>query len=236
MAVPSHSYAADLALATRIAQGDAAAADEFAGHYSERFTYLAGRAGVPRQDCEDVAQEALLAALQQLRRGLFRGDCRLGSWLTHILRGKVSDYWRGRPGATMMAAELAAADHLPAPLSDHELNAIVREALAQLPPQHRIILLLNRTAGFTLAEISRKLELSVGQVSGKLYAAEEMFRDHLRGEAPRVKRKPRRAPAVLLPASADEMPAARRQGRRLCLNIPQLFSRSNAPRRQWAGC
>lgn len=238
MPLPPHPYAADLALVARIAQGDATAADEFASHYFERFTYLAGRAGVPQQDCEDVAQEALLAALQQMRRGLFRGDCRLGSWLTHILRGKVMDYWRSRPGAPVLVAEAAAA-HLPAPLSDQEMNAIVREALAQMPPQHRIILLLNRTAGFTLDEISRKLELSVGQVSGRLYAAEDMFRDHLGGETPRVRRRPRRAAPVLLPAASaasDEMPASCRQGRWLCLSIPRLFMQTNAPRRQWAGC
>lgn len=231
-------YAEDLALVARIINGDEAAADEFARQYSKRFAYLAQRAGVPRQDCDDVAQEAWLAALSQMQRGLFRGDSRLSTWLARIVYGKAVDYHRSRRGlpAQLDGTEEAPATWPHAPVSDVELTTTVREVLAQLPPQYRIILLLNRTAGFTLAEISRKLELSLGQVSNKLYVAEEMFRCHLRGEQPRSKR--RALPAVALPTapSSSGSSAPHRQERRLCLSIPRLSPLSNALRRQWADC
>jgi hypothetical protein len=68
------------------------------------------------------------------------------------------------------------AEMLPAPMTDYELILWVREALKTLPSQHRFILLMNRSVGYTLEEISRALEMTIGQASGKLYAAEDMFR------------------------------------------------------------
>ncbi|MDQ3012579.1 MAG: hypothetical protein M3X11_17945, partial [Acidobacteriota bacterium] len=75
----------DIALVARIAAGDEAAEDEFARWFSERFEYLAHCSRVPRQDCQDVAQEAMLAALCQMRRGVFRGESQLGHWLARIV-------------------------------------------------------------------------------------------------------------------------------------------------------
>ena len=152
----------DIALVARIAAGDEAAEDEFARWFSERFEYLAHCSRVPRQDCQDVAQEALLAALSQMRRGVFRGESQLGHWLARIVRGKAMDYWRERHlplGASVVTLDEPgeardSVDALLAPMSDYELVACVRETLKTLPAQYRAILLLKRTEGYTLEEIS----------------------------------------------------------------------------------
>ncbi|MBS1790059.1 MAG: sigma-70 family RNA polymerase sigma factor [Acidobacteria bacterium] len=181
MSVLQPVHTEDLALVASIISGDEASSDAFARKFSERFAYLARRAGVPVQDCQDVAQEAMVAALGQMKRGVFRGDGKLGSWLAQIVHGKVMDYWRERPGASVIPLDEPGEAHefveaIPSPMADSELIACVHEALKALPRQHRVILLLKRTEGFTLEEIGQLLEMSIGQVSGKLYAAEEMFR------------------------------------------------------------
>lgn len=171
----------DLSLVASIVSGEEAAADEFALKFSERFEWIARRKGVPAQDCQDVAQEALLAALSQMQRGLFRGESKLGSWLEHILIGKINDYWRRQRGRSVLPMDEPGELHdfvetIPEPKWDYELVIYVCETLMTLPRQHRVILLLKRTEGFTLEEISHMLEMTLAQVSGKLYAAEEMFR------------------------------------------------------------
>jgi RNA polymerase sigma factor (sigma-70 family) len=180
----------DLALVTCIIAGDEGAEDQFARQFFERFIYLARRSGVPLRDCQDVAQEAMLAALDQIRRGVFRNEGQFGHWLARIVRGKAMDYWRKQhspAGATVIPLDEPgevqdAIEAITSPMSDYELIACVRETLQMLPRQHRVILLLKRTEGFTLEEISRMLEMTMGQVSGKLYAAEEMFRRGLGAE------------------------------------------------------
>jgi RNA polymerase sigma factor (sigma-70 family) len=144
----------------------------------------------------------MLAALDQMRRGVFRGESQPGHWLAQIVRGKAMDYWRKQhlplgvavvpldePGAVHDAIEA-----ITSPMSDYELIACVHEMLRTLPRQHRVILLLKRTEGFTLEEISRMLEMTTGQVSGKLYAAEEMFRRGLRGGRPPAEKTARVSP------------------------------------------
>lgn len=206
---PVHSE--DLALVASIIGGDEAAADEFARQFSEKFEYLAHRAGVPAQDCQDVAQEAMLAALGQMKRGVFRGESKLGGWLAQIVHGKVMDYWRERPGASVIALDEPGELHdfveaIPSPMTDYELVTCVHETLKTLPRQHRVILILKRTEGFTLEEISHMLEMTLAQVSGKLYAAEEMFRCGLRVSKPPSSK----TPGKLLLADGDNARRRRR--------------------------
>ncbi len=190
MAIPSPN---DHLLAALSGSGDEAAAEEFGKRAQAWFTQAARRAGIPAQDCDDVAQEALLAALGQLRRGLFRGDSSLDTWLARILRGKIADYWRarGHGGLSLTSADEAELLAQGAELSraadcDYSLVVSVHEVLRELPRPHRVILLLNRTGGYTIEEISRGAGLTPGQVSARLYAAEGMFRRLLGGEAAAV--------------------------------------------------
>jgi len=190
-------YVEDLSLVASIVSGEEAAADEFARKFSERFEWLARRRGVPAQDCQDVAQDALLAAFSQMQRGLFRGESKLGSWLEHILVGKINDYWRRQLGNSSQSMDEPGELHdfvetIQEPIVDYELVVHVYETLMTLPGQHRVILLLKRAEEFTLEEISQMLEMTLAQVSGKLYVAEEMFRRRFFGVQPPSKHPPDR--------------------------------------------
>lgn len=184
--MPTHPE--DLALALRIVGGDEDAAEEFGRQYVERFAHLARRDGVPPQDCQDVAQEALLTALGQMQRGLFRGESALGTWLEKIISGKIAEYWRKhtRRGLLVTIPEDAQADEAEAfgtvyeaalaRPAEGQVVVMVRETLRLMPARYRAVLLLKRTEGYTIEELSRAMEMTMGQVARRLYTAEEMFR------------------------------------------------------------
>lgn len=184
--MPTHPE--DSALALRIVGGDEDAAEEFGRQYLERFAHLARRVGVPPQDCQDVAQEALLTALSQMQRGLFRGESALGTWLEKIVSGKIVEYWRmqARHGGVVTIPESDEADEVEARrtfydgalvrLASGHVVAMVRETLRLMPARYRAVLLLKRTEGYTIEELSRAMEMTMGQVARRLYTAEEMFR------------------------------------------------------------
>ncbi len=193
--MPTHPD--DLALVERIVGGDEEAAEAFGRQYQKRFAYLARCAGVPRQDCEDVAQEVWLAAIGQMRRNKFHGESGLGTWLDGIAQHKIADYWRARARANRFApiASPEQADDAPASEDiveaapgnletgvDYHLVLQVREALERMPPPERALLLLKLLEGYTIEEISRATGLTVNQVGGRLFRAEERFRRLLRGE------------------------------------------------------
>ena len=100
---------------------------------------------MPSDDCADVAHETIATALDQLRRGMFRGDSSLKTWLVRILRGKVVDYWRrrGRDAALMVpdgSVEIADAQDL---REDPLTTARIQGILRSMRPTCRLTLLLN---------------------------------------------------------------------------------------------
>ena len=176
--------------ASQIASGSAEAAEEFAREFRPLIASLVRRSSVPAPDCEDVVQEALMETYRQLQRGQYHGDASLKTWTGHITHGRIVDYWRKQPVRTQMlvplsddeaeaetmAGQVMLSSELPAPLPDAETVLATKCALAAMPAQLRYILLFNRTAGYTIKEISRAFELTPGQVARRLYKAEEMFR------------------------------------------------------------
>src|SRR5438105_4015916 len=99
----------DMALLAAVVAGNVEGEAAFHRRYAPRFEIVARQAGVPAQDCEDVAQDAMMAAVSQIKRGIFRGDCSLGTWLEVILRGKIADYKRSLR-FRMASAEVGADD------------------------------------------------------------------------------------------------------------------------------
>lgn len=185
----------DLAFARRIMEGDEIAAEQFILKYRPRLIRIAWRRRIPDQDCQDVAQDALLSSLRQLREGLYRGDSSLGTWLERIIAGVVADYFRkvckDPPLKLMVDGEIPPLDSLPGSLGqDLETGLMIREILLDLPSESKIILMLKHAEGYTLREIATMLGMTIGQASGKLYTAQERFRERLeaRGDGSSMER------------------------------------------------
>lgn len=190
----------DLEFVARIVSGDEEAANEFARKYYGLFEHLARQSRISSDDSRDVAQEALFDAYRQLRRGSFQGRSSLGTWVGKIIRGKIADYWRKRSRALESEVTLAAPaaeecddswerliQKIPDPAATTDLitRLDVIRALKKMETPYRVILLLNRTSGYTIEEISRMAHLTNGltssQVATRLITAQNMFRRLLAG-------------------------------------------------------
>jgi RNA polymerase sigma factor (sigma-70 family) len=178
----------DSALVSGIHAEDVVAEEAFVRTHGPRVEWIIQASGVPSRDCKDVAQEVLIAAMGQIRRGLFRGDSSLGTWLGAIVRGKVIDYRRSRARACLPSGYegcqevVLASDMLEDALvhrSELDLVLTVRQVLHRMPRRHRAILILNKTAGFTINELARRLGLPPGTVGRILAEAKTMFRQIL---------------------------------------------------------
>ena len=177
----------DRTLALRIRHGDAPAVEAFVEKFRGRIEWLAGRYGVrPIEDCQDVAQDVLAAAVDQIQRNLYRAECTLGTWIERIVHGKVIDFNRSPGRRPVHGAHLNDQNSggLPGALitqPKQETVAAVHEALLALPRNHRIILILNKVGGLTIAEISARLRWPKGTVGRVLAEAEQMFRKKMGG-------------------------------------------------------
>jgi len=111
---------------------------------------------------EDIAQEALLAAVRSLDR--FDRRRPFGPWLHRIVVNRAIDWARARS----LRSEVELADS-PAtdPEPPSELPALVR-VLARLPPEQRAVIVLRHLLEYTPGEIAELLDLPRGTVNSRL--------------------------------------------------------------------
>lgn len=166
---------------------------ESLANHAPRLARIARGRGVPPQDCEDVAQEAILDALRQLQKGNFRYESKLETWLVQILHGKIADYWRRKPPhGSLVSLTTDNPENLPgvpqeallSPQADFEVVLDVRKALLKLPSRKRLILLLNASQGWTIEEIAKQMGWKPGTVGRQLMEAKREFCKAFAGKKP----------------------------------------------------
>ena len=143
-----------------------------------------------REDAEDTMQDVLLSSLPHLRK---IEDARaLSVWLYTAARNRC---WRSRkrpsyrksvalddlmPGDAELAAQLAASVQSPEALAaSHQDHQMVHEAVLQLPPPYRIVLVLHDMEELDTAQVAKVLGLQPGTVRVRLHRARLLVRQQM---------------------------------------------------------
>lgn len=119
------------------------------------------------QAAQDIAQEAFLA-LWQNPNGFQPSRGPLRAYLFGIARKRAADWWRHRAPADTPQPGPA--------VTDSERTVLVAEALAQLEPGLRGLLWLREVEGYSYAELAEILDIPMGTVKSRLFAAREALR------------------------------------------------------------
>lgn len=156
-----------------------------------QFVYAVARriVGSP-DDAEDCAQDALVLAYRH--RDAFRGESHYRTWLYRIAATTALGHLRRARRARLRfvpndndSALLDPPDPatpVPARLEEAEDRALIREAIATLPPRYREVLL--ERADATEQEVAAKLGITVGNVKIRAHRARKLLRETLeRAEA-----------------------------------------------------
>jgi RNA polymerase sigma-70 factor (ECF subfamily) len=156
--------------------------------YQDRlFNALCGILGSP-DDARDVAQDAFVQAFQKLKT--FRGQSAFYSWLFRIaLNAAASQKRRTRrkPASIDSARDQSAhdpPDQRPDAAPSHALEvnerrAAVQSALAQLPAEFRVPLVLKEIDGMKYHEIAAIVGCPVGTVRSRIHRARSELRQRL---------------------------------------------------------
>ena len=180
-------------LIARSREGDLSAFNRLVEQYQTAVYNLCLRMLGSTQAAEDATQEAFISAYRSLasfRGGSFR------AWLFRIAANACYDELRRRRARPALSldeprrGEERAYD-APAPgqsLDEHvervELAAVLVQALAALPPDQRLVVVLCDVQGLDYAEIARATGASLGTVKSRLSRARSRLRTFLlaRGE------------------------------------------------------
>jgi|HubBroStandDraft_6_1064221.scaffolds.fasta_scaffold220870_2 RNA polymerase sigma-70 factor, ECF subfamily len=170
--------------------------------YQDRlFNALTGILGSP-EDARDVAQDAFVHAFQRLKT--FRGQSAFYSWLFRIaLNAAASQRRRTKRKTTSIDATRderggEPLDRHPEAVPSHALEAderrlAVQSALAKLPAEFRIPLVLKEIDGMKYHEIAAIIGCPVGTVRSRIHRARSELRQRLelllREKKPPIPRK-----------------------------------------------
>ena len=124
------------------------------------------------QDAEDVAQDALVTAWQQLPQ--FRGESSFSTWLYRIVtRRAVNRITRDRPHSSADALAEFPDDRTQTDLAFERSETVdaVTEAIQALPPAQRVVVVLHHLEGLSYADVATITASSVPAVRSQLYRA-----------------------------------------------------------------
>ena len=148
------------------------------------------------EDAEDVMQEALLKTYQYVSH--IRKPAAFRTWLYQTVRNACRMKRRRRVGepARLVSIEqgtpLGGGEVGPVEIEDHArpadqrlidswLGGRLRQALAALPPSHRVILVLREMEGLSTREVAAITGISEANVKTRLHRARVMLRNQLEG-------------------------------------------------------
>lgn len=122
------------------------------------------------QDAEDAAQEAFIDAWAALPR--FRQDSSFVTWLHRIVVNRCLQHQRRRRSrATPPGPEMAGVVGPEQVVEGRAQAAALRKAIAALPAEQRLPLVLVEFGAFTYEETASILSVSPATVRGRLYRA-----------------------------------------------------------------
>jgi RNA polymerase sigma factor (sigma-70 family) len=171
----THDALDDAALLRAHVAGDGDAFGELVRRHRDRLWAVALRTLGDREEAADAVQDALLSAYRAADR--FRGDSAVTTWLHRIVVNASLDRLRrrqARPTVPLPDYEIAGTAAggfggrpAVAPVHDSDTALTVQAALAKLPADQRVPLVLLDVQGYSVAEIAGMLGIAEGTVKSR---------------------------------------------------------------------
>jgi len=171
-------------LIERAAKGDSQAFGQLVERYQRRVVGVAMAVVHNQDDAIELAQETFIRAYENLSK--FESRSSFSTWLYRIAANLSIDFRRREGRHVVLRGEDADNEfnRIPTDQGDSfkeasrtELSARLREALGELTPEHRAVILLREVEGLSYDEISDVLQCPRGTVMSRLHYA----RGRLRG-------------------------------------------------------
>ena len=170
-------------LIERCRAGDDTAFSELVDRYKDLVYGLIHRMIADRSAADDLAQEVFL----KVHRGIpyFRGEARLSTWIFRIVqnvcvqarsRRAPDESLDGRGDADRPARQFGSRDGAFAAIEDRDR---LDKALAQLPPNYRMLVIAHYVKGIQYESLAEALNLPLGTVKTHLYRAKRRLRELL---------------------------------------------------------
>lgn len=170
----------------RYRAGDPGAFEEIVGAFADRLVRFFRRLGGDAATAEDLVQEVFLKMVRGARDYEPRG--RFDAYVFRVARNAWIDHVRAAQARPPVRPLEGAFEPIPDPApgpgekaGGSEEAGRVLAALARLPERERLVVELGLFQGLPYAEVSSILEIPVGTVKSRMFAAVRRLRGELEG-------------------------------------------------------
>ncbi|NQV72819.1 sigma-70 family RNA polymerase sigma factor [bacterium] len=165
----------DQRLVERTLSGDRRAFGELVEHYQVAVYTVAFNVLRNEKDAEDAAQTAFLKAFEQLSS--FNTNFKFFSWLYRIaINESINAKKKKRPFTGVEDLDPVASEQSDRLAQDNELEDRVGEALMELTPEDRAIILLRHFQDFSYPDIAYIMDTTESKVKSRLFTARQRLR------------------------------------------------------------
>ncbi len=174
----------DDVLVKRVQAGEVRAFELLVRRYQSKVIAAVGRLVKDRTECEDLAQEVFIRAYRALPG--FRGDSSFYTWIYRIALNTAKNFLSsGHRKLQFSDLETDIADQIqdPASLRDRatperemlrsEIERMVVDSVADLPPDIRTALTLREVDGLSYEEIAKVMDCPIGTVRSRIFRARD---------------------------------------------------------------
>jgi RNA polymerase sigma-70 factor (ECF subfamily) len=166
--------------------------DELYERYHRRLLGLLWHVCGDRELAEDIGQEAFLRAFRKLH--LYSGTAQFYTWLARIAVNLLISYRRKRRLETELDREgfdvaVESLGDRQQPSNAAELNetqSYVRQAIAMLDEDRRVVLLLRDFEDMDYETIAQVLNLPIGTVRSRIHRARAELKQWIQAKAPQL--------------------------------------------------
>jgi RNA polymerase sigma-70 factor (ECF subfamily) len=174
----------DLACLTLIAQGDRAAFERLYRRYYDRLFRFVLRVTGRMNIAEDVINDTMLVIWR--KAGEYRAAAQASTWIFGIAYRKALKALSRESRVTDVCDEIPDLEAPPPETLDRDgLHAAIRQAVMQLPPEHRAVVDLTFFFNRSYEEAAQILDCPVGTVKSRMFHARAKLRPlltHLLGD------------------------------------------------------
>lgn len=146
--------------------------------YRGKVYALAIRFTGNREDALDLVQDVFLKVYTALPRNGIHCE---SAWIYRITTNACVDWLRKkRRDAHPLGVNIFPSDNENGQIKDLETHDLLRQALKNLSPVHRRVIILRWIKGLTYREIAAEMGCSIGTVMSRLHYARKNLRQYLR--------------------------------------------------------
>lgn len=181
----------DVVLMLKVKLGDEQAFEELIARHQARILGTVAKMLGNATDAEDISQQVFVRVWQSASR--YQPTAKFTTWLLTITRNLVFNEMRRLRRAKFVPMDVETEDHAPRDIADEtnpdaaqaaataDLQVAISRAIATLPEQQRLALILRRYEELSYEEIAAVLKTSVPSVKSLLFRARTMLKDQLHG-------------------------------------------------------